>query len=128
MGLPYARVVGMDHRIESHMLGFRDLTDSPSARNAAKSAGLHNNIEAAELHAPFSHQEILLRQSLGLSENVDINPSGGALAGNVMMAAGLDRIGSMAAAILRGDYKFGLAHATSGPCLQQNLVTILEAA
>src|SRR5690348_18043236 len=31
----------------------------------------------AELHAPFTHQEILLRGALGLGDDVQVNPSGG---------------------------------------------------
>ena len=42
-----------------------------------------------------------------------------------MMAAGLVRIGE-AALRLGGEGKRAVAHATSGPCLQQNLVCVLE--
>ena len=55
-----------------------------------------------------------------------INPSGGALAANPVMAAGLIRIGEAAARITSGAADRALAHATSGPCLQQNLVAVLE--
>ncbi|MFD5771531.1 hypothetical protein ACFWIN_37665, partial [Streptomyces sp. NPDC127049] len=58
--------------------------------------------------------------------HVRINPSGGALAANPVMAAGLLRLGEAAARIHRGDSDRALAHATSGPCLQQNLVAVLE--
>lgn len=43
-----------------------------------------------------------------------------------MMAAGLIRIGEAAARIHRGASRRVVAHATSGPCLQQNLVAVLE--
>jgi hypothetical protein len=43
-----------------------------------------------------------------------------------MMAAGLIRIGEAAARIHAGSADRALAHATSGPCLQQNLVCVLE--
>ena len=46
--------------------------------------------------------------------------------GNPMMTAGLTRLGEAAAQIWRGDAKRTLGHATSGPCLQQNLVCVLE--
>ena len=122
-----AWIRGIDHRMESGVLGARDLTDSPSTRLAAKRAGVAAGpVDIAELHAPFSHQEIMLRRALGLDTNVDINPSGGALAGNTMMAAGLDRIGHVAQRIIAGEAERGVAHATSGPCLQQNLVAVLE--
>jgi len=55
-----------------------------------------------------------------------VNPSGGALAANPMMTAGLVRIGEVADRILSGEAGRGVAHATSGPCLQQNLVCVLE--
>ncbi|MFM7273539.1 MAG: lipid-transfer protein, partial [Gammaproteobacteria bacterium] len=123
-----AWIRGIDHRMETGMLGARDLTRSPSTRHAGLKAGVGAAaVEIAELHAPFSHQEILLRRELGLDDSVRINPSGGALAGNVMMAAGLDRIGHVAKRIMEGEVSRGVAHATSGACLQQNLVAVLEA-
>ncbi|MBJ6999279.1 thiolase domain-containing protein [Streptomyces griseofuscus] len=122
-----AWIRGLDHRIEPHSLGARDLTDSPSARLAAERAGAFERpVDTAELHAPFSSQEVVLRKALRLGEEVVVNPSGGALAANPVMAAGLIRIGEAAARIHRGACDRALAHATSGPCLQQNLVAVLE--
>ncbi|HEU5476099.1 MAG TPA: thiolase domain-containing protein [Actinophytocola sp.] len=120
-----AWITGFAHRIESASLGARDLTTSASTVAAAKAAGA-DGVELAELHAPFTHQEILLRQAIGLGEEVRINPSGGALCGNPMFAAGLARIGESATAILTGAAGRVLAHATSGPALQQNLVCVLD--
>jgi acetyl-CoA acetyltransferase len=122
-----AWIRGIDHRIEAHALGVRDLTDSPSTRLAAERAGAFERpVDTAELHAPFSSQEIVLRKALRLDDRVRVNPSGGALAANPVMAAGLVRIGEAAARVHRGDSDRALAHATSGPCLQQNLVAVLE--
>ncbi|MCB5182503.1 thiolase domain-containing protein [Streptomyces antimicrobicus] len=122
-----AWITGIDHRIEAHALGVRDLTDSPSTRLAAERAGAFDRpVDTAELHAPFSSQEVVLRKALGLADDVTVNPSGGALAAHPMMAAGLIRIGEAAARIHRGASDRALAHATSGPCLQQNLVAVLE--
>jgi acetyl-CoA acetyltransferase len=122
-----AWIRGIDHRIEAHSLGVRDLTDSPSARLAAEKAGVFERpVDTAELHAPFTSQEIVLRKALRLGEDVRVNPSGGALAANPLMAAGLIRLGEAAAAIHRGESDRALGHATSGPCLQQNLVAVLE--
>ncbi|MBB4710614.1 acetyl-CoA acetyltransferase [Streptomyces luteogriseus] len=122
-----AWIRGIDHRIEAHGLGVRDLTDSPSTRLAAERAGVFERpVDTAELHAPFTAQEVVLRKALRLGEDVDVNPSGGALAANPIMAAGLIRIGEAAARIHRGASDRALAHATSGPCLQQNLVAVLE--
>ena len=70
----------------------------------------------------------MLRRALGLGDGVPVNPSGGPLAANPVMAAGLIRIGEAAALIHRGEARRVLAHATSGPCLQQNLVAVLEGA
>ena len=80
----------------------------------------------AEIHAPYAHQEIIVKQALGLGDDVAINPSGGALAANPLMSAGLIRIGEAAARIASGQARRAVAHATSGPCLQQNLVCVLE--
>ena len=75
---------------------------------------------------PFTHQELVLRRALGLGDDVQINPSGGALAGNPMFAGGLTRIGEAANRILSGDAGRVLGHATSGPALQHNLVCVME--
>lgn len=121
-----AWITGIEHRIDSGSLGTRDLTTSPSTVNSARAAGVEG-VEAAELHAPFTHQEILLRQAIGLGDDVSVNPSGGPLAGNPMFAAGLSRIGEAARLVFDGLYGRVLAHATSGPALQQNLVCVMEA-
>jgi acetyl-CoA acetyltransferase len=121
-------ISGIDHRIEAHSLGARDLAKSPSAALAAEKAGVGAGpLDVAELHAPFSHQELILRDAMGLGEEVEINPSGGAIAANPIMATGLIRIGEAAARIMGGSAKRALGHATSGPCLQQNLVCVMEA-
>lgn len=121
-----AVITGIEHRIDSPALGGRDLTTSPSTSAAARAAGADHGIELAELHAPFSHQELILRSAIGLDEGVRINPSGGTLVGNPMFSAGLARIGEAAAAIWRGEASRVLAHATSGPALQQNLIAVME--
>lgn len=128
-GVPYAVLSGIDHRIETHHLGMRDLTDSVSTRLAAGAAGVGlGPVEVAELYAPFSHQEIILSRALDLGESTAINPSGSVMAGNLMMASGLSRIGEVFRRIVDGDVSRGLAHATSGPCLQHNLVAVMERA
>jgi hypothetical protein len=123
-----AWIRGIDHRVEPHQLGSRDLARSPSTAIAAEHAGVGalGKIDVAELHAPFSHQELILRDALGLGDNVDVNPSGGALVANAMMTDGLARIGLAAQRILDGRAKNAIGHATSGPCLQQNLVCALS--
>ena len=119
---------GIEHRIEAHGLGVRDLTRSESTRAAGEAAGVANGkVDVAELHAQFSHEELILAEALGLdATKTSINPSGGALAANAVMSAGLVRIGEVARRITNGEADRGVAHATSGPCLQQNLVCVLE--
>jgi acetyl-CoA acetyltransferase len=123
-----AWIRGIDHRIEQHSLGARDLTSSPSTALAARKAGVGDaNADVAELHAPFTHQELILREAMGLDDSVTVNPSGGALAGNPVMVAGLERFVEAAGRIHRREADRAVAHATSGPCLQQNLVAVLGA-
>ncbi len=121
-----AYITGFDHRTECHNPSFRALDDSPSTRLAAEAAGLGRGpVEVAELQAAFTHEELLLARVLGLGEDVAINPSGGALRANPIMATGLCRIGHAADHVMAGGHR-ALAHSTSGPCLQQNLVCIVE--
>jgi acetyl-CoA acetyltransferase len=134
-----AWITGFEHRIDSGSLGSRDLLTSPSAAAAVLAAtgaatGASSGAaagggppEVAELHAPFTHQDIVLRQAMGLDGETRISPSGGALAGNPMFAAGLARIGWAARQIMSGEAASALGHATSGPALQQNLVCVMEA-
>jgi acetyl-CoA acetyltransferase len=121
-----AFITGFDHRTECHNPVYRDLTDSPSTRIAAEAAGLGERpVEVAELQAAFTHEEVLLRHALALGDDVVVNRSGGALASNPIMATGLARMGYAANHVFGGGRR-ALAHSTSGPCLQQNLVCILE--
>ena len=112
---------GIDHRIEPPSLGVRDLTTSESTRMAGESAGA-GDVDAAWLHVPYPHQELVLRDALGL----DGKPADSA-AGPVMVG-GLERFAAAAAGIAGGRARRAVAHATSGPCLQQNLVAVLEGA
>jgi acetyl-CoA acetyltransferase len=128
-----AWISGFAHRIDSGSLGARDLLSVPSAAGAASAAlggsGISPDVasvDVAELHAPFTHQEILLREAMGLGGDVAVSPSGGALCGNPMFAAGLARIGLAARAVMSGRAGRALGHATSGPALQQNLVCVLD--
>ncbi len=122
-----AWIRGLEHICEPMDLGVRDLGRSRSTEIAAEKAGVGTGkLDIAELSAPFTHQEILVETALGLTDDTNINPSGGALAGNPMMAVGLSRIGECATRIWDGRADRAVAHATSGPCLQQNLVCVLE--
>lgn len=124
-----AWITGFEHRIEPIALNARNLTVSTSTASAAAAAlGKDGaaSVDLAEIHAPFSHQELILRSALGLSGDVSINPSGGALTANPMFSAGLNRIGEAASRIWAGESDKALAHTTSGPVLQQNLVCTME--
>ncbi len=118
----------LEHRIEAHGLGVRDLTQSESTRAAAHAAGVGNgNVDVAELHAQFSHEELMLREAIGIADDTVVNPSGGPLAANGVMSAGLVRVGEAARRIASGEAGRAVAHATSGPCLQHNMICVLEA-
>jgi acetyl-CoA acetyltransferase len=118
---------GIDHRMESHHPGLRDLTASPSTALAAERAGLFDGaVDVAELMVTYSPEEIVLREALRLDAGVAVNPSGGPLAAHPVMATGLVRVIEVARRIAGGDARRGVAHASSGPCLQQNLVCVLE--
>lgn len=122
-----AWITGIEHRIETPVLGARDLTASPSTAVSAKAAtGGDTGIDVAEIHAPFTHQHLILAEAIGLTDKTKVNPSGGALAANPMFVAGLERIGLAAQHIWNGSAQRVLAHATSGPALQQNLVAVME--
>jgi hypothetical protein len=110
---------GIDHRIEAPSLGARDLTVSASTRLAADRAGA-TDIDAAWLHVLYPHQELLLRDALGLADQ-PIDAAAGP-----MMVGGLERLAAAADGVAAGSARRAIAHATSGPCLQQNLVAVLE--
>ena len=125
-----AWIRGIDHRIEAHQPGVRDITSSSSTALAARKAGYDGGpLDVVELSSTFSPQEVILLDALGLpldGGSTSVNPSGGALAGNPIMAVGLVRIAEAAARIIDGSANRALAHATGGPLLQQNLVCLLE--
>ncbi len=118
---------GFDHRIDPPALGVRDLTRLPSAALAAQKAAVGDDkVDFAEVTAPYSHQETLLKKELGLAGEVPVNLSGGSLAAHTLMSCGLNRIGDAAMRIAAGGGDRAVAHAGQGPCLQQNLVVVLE--
>ncbi|MBI00489.1 MAG: lipid-transfer protein [Acidimicrobiaceae bacterium] len=122
-----AWITGIDHRIDPQALGLRDLTRAPSAAMAAQRAGVKTDrLDVAELHVASTAQAHLLVKEIGLSDGVLVDPSGGSLAADTLMASGLVRIAEVASRISSGEVDRGLAHASSGPCLQQNLICVLE--
>jgi acetyl-CoA acetyltransferase len=120
-------ITGFAHCAELHYPGMRDLRVSESARGAAEGAGVGRGpVEVAELQAAFTHEEPVLVEALGLGPDAVVNPSGGPLAANPIMATGLVRIAEAARQIRDEGRRRTLGHSTSGPCLQQNLVCVLE--
>lgn len=117
-----AWIRGIEHRTDPHHPGVRDLADVPSARLAATAAGLGDApVEVAELSASHPHEEVLLRRALGLGDGADVRTGA-----DPLMVSGLAHIGAAATAVHDGTASRTVGHATSGPCLQQNLVCVLE--
>jgi acetyl-CoA C-acetyltransferase len=108
-----------------------------------------SEIDLAEIHECFAHEELMAYEALGFcgagegGELIDggttrmdgalpVNASGGALAANVVCAAGLARIAE-AAMQVAGDagehqvpgVKTALAHGQTGLCAQENIVFVL---
>jgi hypothetical protein len=118
-----AWIRGIDHRIEAPALGTRDLTQSPSTRAAAEYVGaVGAGADVAFLHAPYPHQELVVREALQLNgTRVDAGTG-------PTMVGGLQRLILAAQSVANGEAKRAIAHATSGHCLQQNLVALIEEA
>ena len=86
----------------------------------------NGGVEVAELAAVCTPEELVLAEALGLGDDVVVNPSGGALVANPVMVTGLVRIGEAFRQVHDHGSQRALGHASSGPCLQQNLVCVLE--
>ncbi|MGO8864089.1 MAG: lipid-transfer protein [Acidimicrobiales bacterium] len=122
-----AWIAGIHHLIERHSLGARDLSSLPSVRALSDRLHLRElHLDVLEVHAPFSHQELLVVESVGARGVASLNPSGGALPADPLMATGLIRVASAAEAVMRGDARRAVGHATNGPCLQHNLLCLME--
>ena len=119
-------IEGIDHRIESSNIGSRDLSKPTGIMASIEQLKLEKTkFDVAELHTQFSHEVPYLQSVLNLSD-VPTNLSGGPLVGNVMMCAGLDAIGKTYESLKSNNFTNGLAHASSGPCLQHNMLVHLE--
>lgn len=145
--------VGFSH---DSYLTERALGEMTSLKDAAQRcyavAGIKDpasEIDLAEVHECFAHEELMAYEALGLCEagkggaffdsgatrldgKLPVNASGGALAANAVCAAGLTRI-IEAAMQIRGDagehqvegVKTALAHGQTGICAQENVVYVL---
>ncbi len=121
-----AWITGFEHRIDQLALGTRDLTTLPQRRARRRGRRRRRGRHRRAARAVLPPGADPARVSSGLADDVTVNPSGGALCGNPMFASGLVRIGEAARRVWSGESQRALAHATSGPALQQNLVCALE--
>jgi acetyl-CoA acetyltransferase len=122
-----AWIAGLDQRVESGALGLRDLTVSASTQAAAARLGLPGStLDVLELHAPYSHQELLLLDAVGAGKVGAVNPSGGVLPADPLGVSGLMRLGAAATAVLTGAADRAVGHASNGPALQHNLLCLFE--
>jgi hypothetical protein len=120
---PGARVAGIEQRVEAHHLGARDLGRSASTEAAAAALGLPGSaVDLLEVHAPFSHQVQIVVDAVG-AEVGEVRPADT----DPIMVTGLLRVVGAARAVLSGRARRAVAHGTSGPCLQHNLLCLLEA-
>ena len=146
-------ITGVGFNQDAYYLGDRDLSVSQSMELAGKTAfeaaGIKDpksEIQVAELHEHFAHEEVILAEALGFAEkgkaselNSDltgefpINPSGGGISGNVPCATGLIRV-IEAAKQIRGEaegyqvkgVKKAVASGQIGMCAQNNIIYVLE--
>ncbi len=132
---------GADHRAEMQTLGARDLSRSAGAARAAEKAyamaGLRRaaEVDVVEMFATTPAEVLILCEALGLdagAQRPTLDPSGGPLCGHPIMSTGLVRLGEVFRQLAgrAGERQVagarrGIAHATQGHCLQQNLVWVL---
>nr|MDO8082262.1 thiolase family protein [Candidatus Freyarchaeota archaeon] len=149
-------IKGLGNCYDSHYLGDRDLTECSALTIATKKAyelaGIDDpvkEIDVAEISEPFSYQELLWSEGLGFCERggggklidngvtemdgeLPVNPSGGMLAGNPYIVAGLTRLveaveqcwGEAGDRQVSG-VETALAHGTTGPSGQMHCVIIV---
>ncbi|OGP59349.1 MAG: hypothetical protein A2V67_06480 [Deltaproteobacteria bacterium RBG_13_61_14] len=150
-------LLGMGHCQEAFSLGARDLTFARAGQLAAKRAFQMARIrhplqelDVAEVYEPFGFQELMWYEALGfcppgqgaailekrvteMGGRLPVNPSGGALAANPMLATGLVRIIEAAAQVagragkmqVKKRVRRALAAATNGVALQNCAVFVL---
>lgn len=139
---------------DAYYLGNRDLTKLTSLEKAAemayRNAGIKNpldEIDVCEVADVTAYHELMAYEALGFSDNggslieegvtrmngeLPVNPSGGILSSNPMVASGLVRVAECYLQLTRrgGDRQVrgvetALAHGSEGPCCQENAVVIL---
>lgn len=143
-------VTGTGTAIDQHAFAARSLDSLPAATHALRSALRRSNrssgadFDIAEISATSTVGELMLAEALGLAEPfraIDLyadragdrlNPSGGALAADPIMATGLVRLHEAAIRLSgRGGHPAGgprsaLVHGTGGFAMQNHFVATLE--
>jgi len=145
-------VTGIGNCYDAFYLGDRELWRSKSlevaAKRAYKMAGIKSAskaIDLIELSDPYAHQQLMWLENLGMcklgkakdwfeSPKISVNPSGGVLAGNPMMVAGMVRVIECVLQLrqeaekrqVKG-VKKAIAQGATGPAGQHQAVIVLEA-
>jgi hypothetical protein len=115
-GVPIA---GIQQRVEASGIGRRDLRTSASTREAAEALGLpRTRLDLLAVHAQHEHERTLVAAAVGAEVSRVVAPTS-----QVPMVTGL--LSLIAAAESGGRV---VAHASNGPCLQHNLLCLLESA
>ncbi len=110
-----------------HGLGDRDLGDAgvlPRAANQAYArAGVRaDELDVVEVHDASSAQTLLWREGLGVADDVEFNPSGGAMGAQPGFATGLVRVAEAYERVQRA----GVAHGMTGFVGQAHCVWVLR--
>jgi acetyl-CoA C-acetyltransferase len=145
-------VTGTGSAIDQHNFASRELDSLPAATHALTAALRRSNrstgseFDIAEISATSTVGELMLAEALGLADPYTgiglyadpddgrLNPSGGALAADPIMATGLVRLHEAAIRLAgRGGHPSGgprsaLVHGTGGFAMQNHFVATLEVA
>ncbi len=143
-------ITGMGLISDAYYPTYRDLSRVKSAEVAAQSAykmaGIQpDKIDVAEVHESYVHQELMLYESLGFTQEgksqeflenpkFPVNPSGGVTCGNIIYGSGLARLmeaslqvsGQAGESQVKGA-KLAVSHAQAGLAMQSNIVYVVEA-
>lgn len=157
IGKRVAWITGLGHSADAYSPGVRDLHKAASASRAARSAyrmaGVRDpmaELDLLEVSEFYAYQELMLYEALGLcgqGESAEllekgatgpggetpVNPSGGALCANPLVATGLVRLAEAAAQVSgrAGDLqiegaKKALAHSGGGLAMQTAACVVVE--
>lgn len=121
------RLSKMQHRTDAHSPGARDISDSASFRLALTALDTTITSEdCVQLHARYPHELALFASLLDVDVASVVPSDGGSLIADPIMASGLIRHVEAVKALRAGSARRAIAHAASGPALQQNLLSLIE--